>query len=60
VQRNEIALQCATLKQNTSRYWEEKQPELINSAETTARSRENSSPDVSAYQTAQITSNPRK
>jgi hypothetical protein len=29
-------------------------------AETTARSRENSPPDVSAYQTAQITSNPRK
>jgi hypothetical protein len=29
-------------------------------AETTARSRENSPPDVSVYQTAQITSNSRK
>jgi hypothetical protein len=37
-----------------------KQPELIYSAETTARSRENSPPDVSAYQTAQITNNSRK
>ncbi len=36
-----------------------KQPELIYPAETTARSRENSPPDVSVYQTAQITSNPR-
>jgi hypothetical protein len=39
---------------------EETQPELIYPAETTARSRENSPPDVSVYQTAQITSNPRK
>jgi hypothetical protein len=33
---------------------------IINSTRTTALSRENSPPDVSAYQTAQITSNPRK
>ncbi len=60
VQRRGFTLQCATLKQDTSRYREEKQQELIYPAETTARSRENSPPDVSAYQIAQITTNPRK
>jgi hypothetical protein len=60
VRRNRIALQYATLKQNTNRYREEKQTEFKYPAETTARSRENSPPDVSVYQTAQITSNPRK
>ena len=60
VRRNRIALQYATLKKDTSRYREEMQTKFKYPAETTARSRENSPPDVSVYQTAQITSNPRK
>jgi hypothetical protein len=39
---------------------EKKKQKFKYPAETTARSRENSPPDVSVYQTAQITSNPRK
>ena len=50
--KNKIALQYATLKQDTSRYQEEMQTKFKYPAETTARSRENSPPDVSVYQTS--------
>jgi hypothetical protein len=51
VRRNGIALQYATLKQDTNRYREETQTKFKYPAETTASAAKNSPPDVSVYQT---------